>query len=72
MTLHLWLTDLVNYSAQLAVVITVGSNPTPTEQSQALVNTVVAANLPIDGVGILLALFLPARPRPAEGSEPDA
>jgi hypothetical protein len=28
------------------VVITVGSNPTPTEQSQTLTNTVVAANLP--------------------------
>src|SRR5260221_12795759 len=25
MTLHLWLTDLVNYSAQIAVIITLGS-----------------------------------------------
>ena len=25
MTLHLWLTDLLNYSAQIAVVITAGS-----------------------------------------------
>ena len=35
--------------------ITVGSNPTPTEQSQALVNTVVAANLPNGVANPLLA-----------------
>jgi hypothetical protein len=28
------------------VVITVGSNPTPTEQSQTIINNIVAANLP--------------------------
>lgn len=33
-------------SSTLDVVITVGSNPTPTEQAQTLIDTVVAANLP--------------------------
>jgi hypothetical protein len=33
-------------TSSIDVVITVGSNPTPTEQAQTLVNTVVAENLP--------------------------
>ena len=42
-------------SSSMDVVITVGSNPTPTEQSQTFVNTVVAANLPTSQTNSYLA-----------------
>src|SRR5258708_21101475 len=42
-------------TSSMDVVITVGSNPTPSEQAQTLVNTVAAANLPNGVANPLLA-----------------
>jgi hypothetical protein len=42
-------------SSSVDVVITVGSNPTPTEQSQTLINNVVAVNLPTNVQNAYLA-----------------
>jgi hypothetical protein len=42
-------------SSSQDVVITVGSNPTPTEQAQTLVNNVVAANFPTNQQNAYLA-----------------